>query len=51
MIIFETIFAVIYAHIMRQALPTTLMSVGMVLLLAGVFASVRVFHRTEIKAM
>lgn len=51
MIIFETIFAVIYAHIMRQALPTTLMSVGMVLLLAGVFASVRVFHCTKIKAM
>lgn len=51
MIIFETIFAVVYAHIMRQALPTTLMSAGMVLLLAGVFASVRVFHRTEIKAM
>ncbi|WP_417209022.1 DMT family transporter, partial [Sutterella wadsworthensis] len=51
MIIFETIFAVIYAHIMRHALPTTLMSVGMVLLLAGVFASVRVFRRTEIKAV
>lgn len=45
MIIFETIFAVIYAHIMREQMPTTLMSVGMILLLVGVFMSVRVFQQ------
>ena len=44
MIIFETIFAVIYAHIMREQMPTMLMSIGMVLLLVGVFMSVRVFQ-------
>ena len=42
--IFETIFAVIYAHIMREQMPTALMSIGMVLLLVGVFMSVRVFQ-------
>lgn len=48
MIIFETIFAVIYAHIMRAAVPTPLMTIGMVLLLTGVFASVRVFSRNKL---
>lgn len=50
MIIFETIFAVIYAHIMRHALPTPLMSTGMTLLLIGVFLSVRVFQRVASKS-
>ena len=45
MIIFETIFAVVYAHIVREAMPTTLMTVGMILLLVGVCASVRVFRK------
>ena len=44
MIIFETIFAVIYAHIMRHALPTPLMSIGMALLLIGVLLSIRAFN-------
>lgn len=44
MIIFETIFAVIYAHIYRAELPTPLMTLGMILLLLGILGSLRVFR-------
>ncbi|MDO5531916.1 DMT family transporter [Sutterella sp.] len=49
MIIFETIFAVIYAHIMRLAWPTPLMAIGMTLLLVGVSLSVRVFQKKTVR--
>ena len=48
MIIFETIFAVIYAHIMRQALTYNINECRDGASLAGVLLQVRVFHRTEI---
>lgn len=44
MIIFETIFAVIYAHILRKAWPTWLMVIGLLLLVAGVAAAAQVFR-------
>ena len=44
MIIFETLFAVTYAHLWREAWPTPLMFVGMSLLLLGVLGSLRVFR-------
>ena len=45
MIIFETIFAVTYAHLWRSEWPTPLMLVGLGLLLMGVTASLKVFRR------
>lgn len=50
LIIFETVFAVIYAHILRATLPTPLMTVGMILLLLGVLLSVRVFQKNRTNA-
>lgn len=44
MIVFETIFAVIYAHVLRREWPTPLMSIGMALLLIGIVASLRAFR-------
>lgn len=44
MIIFETLFAVIYAHLWREEWPTPLLVVGMTLLLLGVLGSLRVFR-------
>ncbi|MFU0842511.1 MAG: EamA domain-containing protein [Burkholderia sp.] len=44
MIVFETIFAVIYAHILRREWPTALMVIGMALLLTGIIASLRAFR-------
>ena len=44
MIVFETIFAVVYAHALRGEWPSASMTVGMVLLIAGVLASLRVFE-------
>lgn len=51
MIIFETIFAVIYAHVLRGTMPTGLMSAGMLLLVAGVCLSVRVFQREQARML
>lgn len=45
MIIFETIFAVTYAHLWRSQWPTPLMLVGLVLLLLGVTGSLKVFRK------
>ena len=45
MIVFETIFAVSYAHLYRQSWPETTMILGLVLLIAGVLLSLRVFRR------
>lgn len=45
MIIFETIFAVTYAHLWRSEWPTPLMLVGLGLLLMGVTASLKVFRK------
>lgn len=50
MIIFETIFAVFYAHILRKAWPTWLMALGLLLLLAGVVAAAQVFRIHERRA-
>lgn len=44
MIVFETIFAVLYAHVLRMAWPQWNMLAGMALLLAGVLLSLKVFH-------
>lgn len=45
MIVFETIFAVTYAHLYRWEWPSVTMLVGMVCLVAGVVLSLRVFYR------
>ena len=44
LIVFETIFSVIYAHIWRAEWPTWSMTVGMIMLLVGVVASLRAFR-------
>ena len=44
-IVFETIFAVIYAHALRAAWPEPTMTAGLALLLAGVLLSLRAFRR------
>ena len=49
MIIFETIFAVIYAHIWRESWPSLLMTVGMTFLLVGIALAMRVFRRAREK--
>lgn len=45
MIVFETIFAVIYAHIFRGQWPRATLVAGMVLLFIGFFCSFRSFYR------
>lgn len=50
MIVFETIFAVLYAHVMRLSWPQWNMTAGMVLLLAGVLLSLKVFQSAKIHA-
>ena len=50
MIVFETIFAVIYAHIFRGAWPTWSLMAGMVLLFVGFFFSFRAFYAPGRKA-
>lgn len=53
MIVFETIFAVTYAHVLRMQWPEWNMLAGMALLLSGVMLSLKVFqtakaqHRSE----
>ena len=44
LIVFETIFSVIYAHVWRAEWPTWSMTIGMVMLLVGVVASLRAFR-------
>lgn len=44
MIVFETIFAVIFAHIWRSQWPSPAMVIGLVLLLSGVFVSLAIFR-------
>lgn len=44
MIVFETIFAVVYAHLLRMTWPSWNMILGMVLLIAGVLASLKAFE-------
>ena len=48
LIVFETIFSVIYALMWRQAWPTLSMSIGMVMLLLGVLAALRVFRNVKV---
>lgn len=45
MIVFETLFAVVYAHTLRLEWPVWSMTAGMVLLVLGVLLSLRVFYR------
>lgn len=45
MIVFETIFAVVYAHVMRGQLPTPMMFGGMILLVSGIIAAGRIFQQ------
>ncbi len=47
MIVFETIFAVTYAHLYRWEWPSMTMLLGMVCLVAGVVLSLRVFYGSE----
>lgn len=49
MIVFETIFSVIYALIYRQEAPGWTLLVGLVLLLSGVSISLRVFQNAALK--
>ena len=44
-LVFETIFAVTYAHLYRWEWPSVTMLIGMVCLVAGVVLSLRVFYR------
>jgi hypothetical protein len=43
--VFETIFAVTYAHILRCEIPSPMLSLGVVSLIAGVLVSLRAFQR------
>lgn len=45
MIVFETIFAVVYAHVLRGDLPTPMMFGGMLLLVSGIISAGRIFHK------
>jgi drug/metabolite transporter (DMT)-like permease len=45
LIVFETLFALLYAFIVRGALPAPLVAGGIALLCAGVWLGVRVFRR------
>lgn len=47
MIVFETIFSVIYAHVYRGEWPSVTMIVGMTLLLAGVLLSLKFFRNEQ----
>ena len=49
MIIFETIFAVVYAHMWRAQWPSSLMLIGMAFLLGGITLALRVFHRARLQ--
>lgn len=49
MIVFETIFAVLYAHVMRLSWPQWNMTAGMALLLAGVLLSLKVFQSAKVQ--
>lgn len=44
-IVFETIFAVSYAHVLRLEWPNATMLLGMALLVAGVLSSLRAFQK------
>ena len=44
MIVFETLFAVIYTHLWRAEWPTPLMIVGMAFLLIGIIGALRAFR-------
>ena len=50
LIVFETIFSVIYAHIWRGQWPTVSMVIGMVMLLLGVLAAMRVFRQSRVQS-
>lgn len=45
LIVFETLFALLYAFILRGALPAPLVAAGIVLLCGGVWLGVRAFRR------
>lgn len=48
LIVFETIFSVIYALCWRQTLPPLNMVIGMVMLIGGVLAALRVFRNEKV---
>lgn len=48
LIVFETIFSVIYAMLFRGEWPTMTMVVGMVMLITGVLVALRIFKDTEV---
>ncbi len=50
MIIFETIFAVTYAHIWRERLPSALMVAGIGILLIGIAMALHVFRQARERA-
>ena len=47
LLVFETIFSVIYAHIHRMQLPTLTLTVGFILLIAGISVALRIFSKVE----
>ena len=44
MIVFETLFAVVYTHLWREVWPTPLMMIGMSFLLIGIVGALRAFR-------
>ena len=44
MIVFETIFSVLYAHLWRLQWPTWTMTLGMIMMIVGVLAALRTFR-------
>lgn len=49
MIVFETVFAIIYAHMLRGEFPSLTMIVGVVLLVTGVLSALRAFQHQKLK--
>lgn len=47
LLVFETIFSVLYAHIQRLQWPTTTLAIGFVLLIAGISVALRIFSKIE----
>ena len=47
LLVFETIFSVLYAHIHRMQWPTLTLTIGFILLIAGISIALRIFNNVE----
>ncbi|HIU83968.1 MAG TPA: DMT family transporter [Candidatus Aphodousia gallistercoris] len=47
LLVFETIFSVVYGHIFRMQWPTITLSIGFCLLIAGISVAVRIFNKVQ----